>query len=90
MCQSRSSRAVGANLAEAWRKRSYVAHFTSKLTDSDAENSETEHWIHTAYLCGYIDETLKSGIDQKISAIGKMLGSMMRDAGHWCGDSVKR
>ena len=37
----RSSRSVCANLAEAYRKRLYERHFISKLTDSDAENSET-------------------------------------------------
>jgi four helix bundle protein len=38
---SRSSRSVCANLKEAWAIRRYVAHFISKLTDADAENSET-------------------------------------------------
>lgn len=32
----RSSRSVCANIAEAYRKRKYVKHFVSKLTDSDA------------------------------------------------------
>ena len=31
----RSSRSVGSNIAEAWQKRKYPAHFVSKLTDSD-------------------------------------------------------
>jgi four helix bundle protein len=52
----RSSRAVGANIAEAWQKRRYVAHFVSKLTDSDGEQAETQHWIITAFSCGYIVE----------------------------------
>ena len=30
----RSSRSIGANVAEAWHKRLYQAHFVSKLTDS--------------------------------------------------------
>ena len=34
----RSSRSVGANLAEAWQKRPYQAHFLSKLSDSDGEH----------------------------------------------------
>ena len=38
----RSSRAVSANLAEAYAKRRYEAHFISKLTDADMENSETQ------------------------------------------------
>ncbi len=38
----RSSRSVCTNLREAWAKRRYEAHFVSKLTDSDAENGETD------------------------------------------------
>ena len=38
----RSSRSVCLNLREAWAKRRYVAHFVSKLTDCDGENSETK------------------------------------------------
>jgi four helix bundle protein len=32
----RSSRSVCANVAEAWRKRRYPAHFVSKLSDADS------------------------------------------------------
>lgn len=38
----RASRSVCSNLREAWAKRRYEAHFISKLTDSDGENSETD------------------------------------------------
>lgn len=37
----RSSRSVCTNIAEAWRKRRYEAHFISKLSDSEAEAEET-------------------------------------------------
>ena len=33
----RSSRSIGANIAEAWAKRRYEKHFVSKLTDADGE-----------------------------------------------------
>jgi hypothetical protein len=33
----RSSRSVGAQIAEAWAKRAYIRHFASKLTDADGE-----------------------------------------------------
>ncbi|MFL9845393.1 four helix bundle protein [Flavobacterium rhizosphaerae] len=49
-----SSRSVCANIAEAYRKRSYVNHFISKLTDCDAENSETNVWLEFALKCGYL------------------------------------
>ena len=44
----RSSRSVGAQIAEAWAKRRYKKHFISKLTDADGEQQETRHWIETA------------------------------------------
>lgn len=50
----RSSRAVCANIAEAYRKRRDEKHFISKLTDADAENSETQTWLQFACACGYI------------------------------------
>ena len=39
----RSSRSVGAQIAEAWAKRLYPKHFVSKLTDADGEQLETQH-----------------------------------------------
>ncbi|MEZ5329460.1 MAG: four helix bundle protein [Verrucomicrobiales bacterium] len=47
----RASRSIGANIAEAWHKRRYSAHFVSKLTDADGENAETQHWLQTAQAC---------------------------------------
>ena len=44
----RSSRSVCANEAEAWRKRIYRAHFSSQLTDSEAEAAETQTWLQFA------------------------------------------
>ncbi|MCB0797257.1 MAG: four helix bundle protein, partial [Chitinophagales bacterium] len=44
----RSSRSVCANLAEAYRKRLYKGHFILKVSDSDAENSETQIWLKFA------------------------------------------
>ena len=41
----RSSRSVGAQIAESWAKRRYEKHFVSQLPDSDGEQQETQHWI---------------------------------------------
>ena len=46
----RSSRSIGAQIAEAWAKRRYEKHFLSKLTDSDAEQQETQHSIVSTFL----------------------------------------
>ena len=50
----RSSRSVCLNLREAWAKRRYEAHFLSKLTDCDGENSETDSSLDFARDAGYI------------------------------------
>src|SRR5213594_3951788 len=50
----RSSRSVCLNLREAWAKRRYEAHFLSKLSDCDGENSETDSSVDFARDCGYI------------------------------------
>ncbi len=51
----RSSRSVCANLAEAWRKRRYEAHFISKLSDCETEAAETQVWLEFAVRCKYVD-----------------------------------
>jgi four helix bundle protein len=53
----RSSRSVCANIAEAYRKRIYPAHFISKASDADMENAETQVWISFSLACGYITES---------------------------------
>jgi four helix bundle protein len=80
----RSSRAVGANIAEAWQKRRYEAHFVSKLSDADAELAETEHWLRTAGACGYVADERLGALRAQSRDVGRMLGAMMRDAGTWC------
>lgn len=76
----RSSRSVCTNLREAWAKRRYEAHFLSKLTDSDAENSETDTWLDFARDCGYISKEEHSAFVKECQEIGAMLGSMMNKA----------
>lgn len=67
----RSSRSVCANVAEAWRKRRYKAHFISKLSDAEGEAEETRVWLEFAGRCGYMREDrareLDSAYDQILS-----------------------
>jgi four helix bundle protein len=74
----RSSRSVALNLREAWAKRRYRAHFISKLSDCDGENSETETALDFASDCGYISAEDHRELTAKCQSIGRMLGSMMR------------
>jgi four helix bundle protein len=70
----KSSRSVCLNLREAWAKRRYKAHFVSKLTDCDGENSETDTSLNFAKDCGYINEEQHKLLTSRCSEIGKMIG----------------
>ena len=77
----RSSRSVCLNLREAWAKRRYEAHFISKLTDCDGENSETDSSIDFAYDCGYISDQEHGELCGLSEEVGKMLGKMILNPG---------
>jgi four helix bundle protein len=74
----RSSRSICLNLREAWAKRRYEAHFVSKLTDCDGENSETESALDFAKDCGYIWSDQDASLVATCAEIGRMLGTMMK------------
>ncbi len=73
----RSSRSVCANIAESYRKRVYPKHFHSKLTDSDAENSETQTWLEFAFACKYINENTFKELTEKNKEVGKLINYML-------------
>ncbi len=73
----RSSRSICLNLREAWAKRRYEAHFISKLTDCDGENSETDTSLDFAKDCGYITGDQHAKLNSLCVEVGKMLGSMI-------------
>lgn len=75
----RSSRSIGANIAEAWAKRRYPAHFVSKLTDSDGELQETRHWLGRALAYGYLTAPVLREFEERCDRIGGMLGNMIRN-----------
>lgn len=81
----RSSRSVGAQITEAWAKRRYQNHFVSKLTDADAEQQETQHWLETALECEYVDAEEVRTLLTQLDEIGRMLHSMMTKASQFCG-----
>jgi four helix bundle protein len=80
----RSSRSVGANISEAWKKRRYPAHFVSKLTDADGEQSEACHWLRTAVACRYVATEQGAIIAGEYSHVSGMLNKMMQDSTRWC------
>jgi four helix bundle protein len=81
----RAARSVGAQIAEAWGKRRYEKHFVSKLTDADAEQMETQHWVGEALDCGYISHADATQLNSGLEEIGRMLNSMMEKSDSFCG-----
>lgn len=73
----RSSRSVCANIGEAYRKRRYIKHFISKLSDSDSENAETQIWLDFALACGYINEDKHTELIKVSTEVGKLIGYMI-------------
>lgn len=76
----RSSRSIGAQIAEAWAKRGYEKYFTGRLTDADGEQHETQHWIEIAEDCGYISHEKSQLLIEKCRDIGQLLTDMLDQA----------
>ncbi len=81
----RSSRSVGAQIAEAWGKRKYEMHFISKLTDADGEQQETQHWVETAKDCNYLTYEEAKNLIEQYGQLRKMIGSMINKSSSFCG-----
>jgi four helix bundle protein len=75
----RSSRSVCANLTEAYRKRRYPAHFASKLSDAETENTETQVWLDFSCDCKYISKEAHEGFTFTNTEVGKILWSMIQN-----------
>lgn len=72
----RSSRSVCANIGEGYRKRIYLKHFTSKITDADGEATETSIWLDFAFEFNYISVEDFNKLQVMYGEIGRMLNSM--------------
>ncbi len=76
----RAARSIGAQIAEAWAKRPYPRHFRAKLTDADAEQRETRHWLRIGLECGYLTPAEAEPLMEELDRIGRMLVTMMKGA----------
>ncbi len=79
----RSSRSVCANLAEAWRKRRYLAAFISKINDAEGEAAETQTWIEFAARCNYLETETGRELFKTYDEIISMLVAMINNADSW-------
>ena len=75
----RSSRSVCSNVGEGYRKRLYPAHFVSKCSDADMENSETQVWLDFALACEYIEKEQFDEYLKRAEEIGRMIGHMIEN-----------
>jgi len=71
----RSSRSVCANIAEAYRKKMYPAHFVSKVSDSDTENTETNVWMDFSLTCKYVTHEKHEKMILRNEEIGRLFTS---------------
>lgn len=79
----RASRSVCANAAEAWRKRRYPKSFVSKLSDADAEATETQVWLDFALCFGYISAGTHKELVEHYNRICSQLSLMMAEPHKW-------
>jgi four helix bundle protein len=79
----RASRSVCANMAEAWRKRRYEAHFVSKLSDCESEAAEVQVWLQFAVECRYVEPEIARSLFIEYDSVIAMLVSMIRNADPW-------
>jgi four helix bundle protein len=75
----RSSRSVCSNVGEGYRKRIYPAHFVSKCSDADMENSETQVWLDFALSCGYLTKEKYGDFLDRSEEIGRMINHMIEN-----------
>jgi four helix bundle protein len=81
----RSSRAVAACIGEAYRKRRYPAHFVSKTSDGDMENTETQIWLDFSRACKYLSDGQLHDLESKTEEVGKLLNHMMEHPENYAG-----
>ena len=75
----RSSRAVCRAIGEGYRKRQYPKHFSSKMSDSDMENTETQVSLDFALKCKYISEEQYKNLTEKSEEVGRLLNHMVEN-----------
>jgi four helix bundle protein len=85
----RSSRSVPANIAEAWKKRSYPKMFVSKIIDAAGEAGETEVWSDVAKDANYISieehKEMMDGYDE----VNRMLYGMVEKPEKFCPKAIR-
>jgi four helix bundle protein len=74
----RSSRAICRAIGEDYRKRQYPKHFSSKMSDADMENTETQISLDFAKDSNYISDLEYDELISDSEEIGRMLNHMVQ------------
>jgi four helix bundle protein len=70
----RSSRAICAQIAEAWGRRLYRADFINRLNQAESEARETQCWLETALECEYVTKEVAQQLFRLYNnVIGKLI-----------------
>lgn len=85
----RSSRAVGAMIAEAWARRRYQAVFVNKIDEALGEATETQAWLDHTLNCEYLNSEQYKELDAAWQHIGAMLNKMIQQAESFCRNATK-
>ena len=75
----RSSRAVCRAIGEGYRKRQYPKHFSSKMSDADMENTETQVSLDFAEKCNYITNNMYTDLIKNSEEVGRILNHMIEN-----------
>jgi len=86
----RSSRSVCSNIGEGYRKRIYNAHFISKASDADMENSETQVWLDFALECEYISKKVYDEFTTRSEEVGRLLNHMVENPEKYKGSLINK
>lgn len=73
----RSSRSICRAIGESYRKRQYPKNFSSKMSDADMENTETQISLEFAQACKYITKERYIGLIDQSEELGRMIGHMI-------------
>lgn len=66
-------------LVKLIEKRQYEAHFVSKSSDADMENTETRVWLDFSLAHKFIDQECFGDLDSKAAEVGKLLNHMIEN-----------
>ena len=79
----KTSRTVGAKIADSWYKRRYTAYSLAKLSDACSECAKTRHWLQTCVDCEYLDAARFDDLTNQCLVILDELNSMIRESESW-------